>query len=322
MLFTSLNASSAEPDSSIRKNSEPNAIQLVDALNGTFGTHSGFRASHAKGFFAEGAFYPTNNASELVAGDFFKNKKLTSIFRFSIGGGNPNVSDKSRTVRGMAVQISSDAEQYDLVLISEPAFFAATPESFVSFLKARIPDSITKKPDPAKIAAHIAQYPEGKIQPTLLASHPAPYSYATTPYFSNHAFKFQGSKNSLTTARILVEPLSGTQYLTEQQEKDMSDTFLIDEFNQRLAKGYIKYEVFAQLPDAGDSLSDPSQVWSGQKRIKLGELHVEKILQAENYESKIFFPLQLPQNIQGTNDPILNARAAAYVVSLSRRQQK
>ena len=163
---------------------------LVDALNGTFGKHEGKRASHAKGFCATGDFTPAPRLDHFVKSPLFSQQTMAATLRFSIGGGNPGAADKSRTVRGLSARLAGGGETYDLLLISEPVFFAATPASFVSFLEARIADPATKKPDPAKIAAHNARYPEGKNQPALLASHPAPYSYATTPYFSTNAFVF------------------------------------------------------------------------------------------------------------------------------------
>ncbi|NDI87605.1 catalase [Undibacterium crateris] len=322
MLGATFNTVSANELLDSTSDSQPNAAQLVDALNGTFGSHASFRASHAKGFFATGHFYPDASTSKLIDSKFFSEKKLPAIFRFSVGGGNPNISDKSRTVRGMSVEITSKSEKYDMVLISEPAFFAATLESFVSFLKARIPDPITKKPDPVKVAAHAEKYPESKIQPALLASHPAPFSYATTPYFSTNAFGFHTKKENLVWARIQVDPMNPLQYLNEQEEKEMPDNFLKKEFEDRLLSSYIKFNVFAQLQEDGDSLLDPTQIWQGKRKIKLGELHVEKIATSNKDDAIIFFPLQLPKGIRGSNDPILNARAAAYTVSASRRLQK
>src|SRR5476649_497121 len=151
-------------------------VAQVDALNGVFGKHEGARGSHAKGFCAKGDFTPAAKLAPFVSSPMFAQKKLDTILRFSIGGGNPAAPDKSRSVRGLAIRMAGGGENYDLVLISEPVFFAATPASFVSFLQARVADPVTKKPDPAKIAAHNAMYPEGKNQPALLASHPAPYS--------------------------------------------------------------------------------------------------------------------------------------------------
>lgn len=123
---------------------------LVDALNGTFGSHAGMRASHAKGFCAVGQFQPAKSARDFADGPLFGQQSVPANVRFSVGGGNPKASDKSRSVRGLSMRVASGGETWDLLLISEPAFFAATPESFVSFLQARVHDPATGKPDPRR----------------------------------------------------------------------------------------------------------------------------------------------------------------------------
>ncbi len=298
----------------------PAPTAMVDALNGTFGKHAGKRASHAKGFCARGDFTPARQAGQFVNSPLFKQAKIDAAIRFSIGGGNPGVSDKSRSVRGLSMRLTGGNETYDLLLISEPVFFAATPASFVSFLEARVPDPATKKPDPAKVAAHNAKYPDGKNQPALLAAHAAPASYAATPYFSTNAFVFEGAGGAKQHARIVVEPATGTQYLTEEEEKTMPDNFLEAELTQRLASKPAEFTLYAQLPAAGDSLIDSSQQWQGAGRIALGTLRVN-VLDGQSCDGIVFMPVTLPAGITPSADPILAARAPAYAISLGRRTQ-
>jgi catalase len=299
---------------------QPTPSEMVDALNNTFGKHAQKRASHAKGFCAVGEFTPDAKAAAFADSPLFRQKSASAQVRFSIGGGNPGVSDKSRSVRGIGARLSGGGETYDLVLISEPAFFAATPESFVSFLAARVPDPATKKPDPAKVAAHNAAHPDGKIQPALLAAHAAPQSYATTPYFSNNAFIFTGSDKQQRHARIVVQPEAGTHYLTEEQEKSFPDQFLKDELTQRLAAGQVRFTITAQLPATGDSLRDPSQVWQGAGHVTLGTLTVSALAD-DACERLVYMPVTLPASIAPSDDPILQSRAAAYAESLARRSK-
>lgn len=297
----------------------PSPVALIDALNDTFGKHAGKRASHAKGFCAAGLFVPAPAAPDFADSPLFRSGGMPAVVRFSVGGGNPNVSDKSRSARGMGVRLQAAGEKYDLVLLSEPAFFAATPESFVSFLQARVADPETKKPDPARIAAHNAAYPDGMRQPALLAAHAAPESFATTPYFSNNAFVFEGSDGTRRTARIVVEPLAGTRYLSEDAEKNLPDHFLEDELSTRLRWGVVAFTLFAQLPAPGDSLTDSSTVWAGTERVALGTLTVTGVAVADSCDGLSFVPTNLPKAVTLSDDPILQSRAAAYAVSLKRR---
>ncbi|CDG81100.1 catalase family peroxidase [Janthinobacterium agaricidamnosum] len=297
----------------------PGPADLVDALNNTFGQHPGKRASHAKGFCASGEFIPADGLSKLVDSPLFGAGPLKAILRFSIGGGNPAASDKSRSVRGLAIRLQGAAEKYDLVLVSEPVFFAATPASFVSFLAARVADPLTKKPDPAKLAAHNAAFPDGLLQASLLASHAAPASYATSAYFSNNAFVFTAADGTRTTARIVVEPAAGTHYLSVDDERSLPDDFLEDELAARLVQGRASFTLYAQLPADGDPLDDPSRPWQGAGRVALGQLHVTALAGSDLCDGLEFVPLILPRGIAPSDDPILLARAAAYAVSLARR---
>ena len=294
-------------------------VALVDALNNTFGRHADKRASHAKGFCATGEFTPSPDAAQLVDGPLFQAGALPATLRFSVGGGNPGVSDKSRSVRGMAMRVALGADTWDLLLVSEPVFFAATPESFVSFLAARVADPVSKKPDPAKIAAHNAAFPDGTRQPALLASHGAPASYVTTPYYSNNAFTFKAADGTVKTARIVVQPLAGTRYLTDEQEQSFPDTFLEEELALRLLTGPAAFDILAQLPAHGDSLTDPSQPWVGAGTVKLGRVRVTALAEPGTCDGLVFMPVNLPAGIDVSDDQILMSRAAAYAVSLKRR---
>ncbi|MYM22638.1 catalase [Duganella sp. FT135W] len=300
--------------------SAPTPATMIDALNNTFGKHVGKRASHAKGFCVHGQFTPAPDSAQFVSCPLFSTGPMDATARFSVGGGNPGVSDKSRSVRGLAMRVAGGGESWDLVLISEPVFFAATPESFVSFLAARIPDPHTQKPSPEKITAHTAAYPDGALQPALLASHAAPLSYATTPYFSNNAFLFKSACGQEQYARIIVTPVAGTYYLSEEDESNLPDVFLEDEFKARLQNEPVQFEIVALLPAETDSLTDPSQRWAGAGRISLGRLRITAIAEAGACDGMVFIPVNLPSGIETSEDPILLARAAAYGISLSRRK--
>lgn len=292
---------------------------LVDALNGTFGSHAGMRASHAKGLCAVGEFQSAKRARDFADGPLFGQDSVPANVRFSVGGGNPKASDKSRSVRGLSMRVAGANETWDLLMISEPAFFAATPESFVSFLQARVPDPATGKPDPAKVAAHNAAHPDGTRQPALLAAHAAPSSYASTPYFSNNAFVFSGRGKKTRHARIIAEPFAPVQFLSADEEKTLPDLFLQDELAKRLGAGPVGFTLYAQLPAAGDALLDPSTVWQGAGKVELGRLLIKGLAPHDACNGVVYMPLALPTGIAASDDPILHARGAAYAVSLSRR---
>lgn len=294
---------------------------LIDSLNNVFGRHPKTRASHAKGFCAEGIFVPAVDAPRYVGAPLFT-RASTAIVRWSVGGGNPTISDKSRSVRGLSMRLQGANETFDLLMISEPVFFAATPESFVQFLQARTPDPETKKPDPEKIRAYEAQFPDGRLQPALLASHPAPASYATTPYFATHAMRFTNDVGESVWGRLQMRPMAGTEYLDGEQEASLPDKFLEGELESRLEKGLVEFTLLIQPARPGDSLIDPSALWAenAQAAIELGRLKISALSPPHTCEGLVFTPSQLPRGIEGhPEDSVFKARAAAYGVSLARR---
>ncbi|MEQ1598691.1 MAG: catalase family peroxidase [Methylotenera sp.] len=296
---------------------QSNPAELVDSLNHVFGDHKQ-RASHAKGFCATGTFTPNEHASHLSKTVLFAAPSQASV-RFSIGGGNPKVSDKSHSIRGLAARLSHAGQSYDLLMISEPVFFAATTESFVSFLKARVPDPATKKPNPESVIAHSEKYPESKLQGTLVAAHAAPSSYASTPYFTTNAFGLVNAKQHTQWARLSLAPVDGKHYLTEEQEKSLSDNFLEDEMHARLKNGAAKFTLYAQLAEPTDTLTNPTVEWPAErKQVELGVLSIDTAT-AQACVNKMFNPTNLPDGIVASDDPILHARAGAYAVSRSRR---
>jgi catalase len=219
----------------------------------------------------------------------------------------------------MSVRLQGGGETWDLVMESEPVFFAATPASFVSFLAARMPDPATGEADPRKIAAHNAAHPDGVLQPALLAGHAAPASVATAAFYSTHAFVFADAAGRSQAARLVAEPAAGVVYLSDREEKEMPDQFLGAELVRRLQEAPVIYTLFAQLPAPGDPLDDPSRLWKGENKVALGRLTVTAPAGGESCDPLVFIPLRLPRGIAPTDDPVLKARAEPYALSRARR---
>ncbi|MYM22646.1 catalase [Duganella sp. FT135W] len=292
---------------------------FINALNNTFGRHPLARASHPKGVCASGKFTPAASLNKLLASPLFDGRALPALVRFSVGSGNPNISDSARVVRGIAFTLTGGRERYDLIMLSEPVFFAATTASFLSFMAARIADPATGKPDPAKVAEHNSRYPDGVKQPALIAAHPPTRSFLTTAYFSNNAFCFIDASGKVTTARIAAEPVLGVQYLSEAEEKDALKSYLSADLAQRLEAGPVQFTLYALLPADGDSLVDSTAEWIGAERIVMGTLEIQAMAAAESCDTHTFMPLNLPKGIEPSEDPILAARPGAYAVSVTRR---
>jgi catalase len=293
---------------------------LVDALNGIFGQHAGKRASHAKGVCAEGRFTATGAAAGLSQAPLFSAGSPAVTIRFSMGGGNPAVSDKTRTVRGMALRLTlPEDESMDLVTLSAPVFFARTPEQALGFLEARAVDPATGKPDPARVEAFGKANPETLRQAEWIKANPLPGSYLDTPWFGVHAFRFVNAAGDAVHGRWELEPAGGVVGLSEEALAVLPDDFLAAELESRLAAGRANFEVHVRIAEAGDPLDDPTALWPAERRrVHVGTLTVTGRT-GQACDGIMFNPLALPEGIEAGPDPILPLRLPAYAESLARR---
>ena len=202
---------------------------LIDGFEGAFGTHAGFRRGGAKGVCAEGHFIGAAEGRAISSAAVFSGERFPVIARFSVGGGNPQASDKSRSMRGLALQFSLPGdERWQMANISAPVNSVSTPQNMLRFLEARKLDPDTKKPDPARIAAFNNAHPEIKAQAEWFAKHGVPASYAAVNYWGVHAFKFSNAKGQGQYVKWVFEPSGGQEVLDDDKVKQLPDHFLAD----------------------------------------------------------------------------------------------
>ena len=301
--------------------SQPQA--QVDALEGLFGKHPGSRRSGAKGLCASGYFVGNTVGRTLSSAAVFNGDKVPVVARFSLGGGNAKASDKSRSVRGLALQFTlANGEQWQMANVSAPVFFVARPEQFAPFLQARTPDPATGKPDPAKLKAFNDANPETLLQAAYLAKAPIPASYGAVNYWSTNAFEFVNAKGESQFVRWQFLPEQGVLGLSEDQLKTLPDDFLADELRKRVATAPVAFSFSVQLAESGDVLTDPTKVWPDSRRVlPAGRLVIDRVEAAAGgaCEPITYNPLVLPRGIKASADPVLTARAAPYALSLGRR---
>lgn len=294
----------------------------VNALEGLFGKQAGFRRSGAKGVCASGHFVGNEGGRRLSRASVFGGQKVPVVARFSVGGGSPKASDKGRSVRGLALDFQiPGGERWQMANISAPVFFVAKPEQFAPFLQVRTPDPATGKPDPEKLKAFNEANPETLRQAAYLAKAPVPASYGTVNYWGVNAFELEGSAGS-RFARWQFVPEAGDIGLTDDQLKTLPDDFLAGELRERATKGPVAFDFRLQLAEAGDNLTDPTVMWpEGRSTVSAGRLVIDQVSAdlSGACDAMTFNPLVLPNGIKPSADPVLNARAAPYALSLGRR---
>jgi catalase len=300
----------------VREPPEPD--QLVDALNGVFGKHRGARAAHAKGTCLTGTFTPSADAASLSKAPQFA-KTVGIIARFSLGSGNPQAPDGAPDVRGLAVRFDLGAgASSDLVMISVPVFFAATPALAVEFLQA------LGAGERERLEAFFRSHPESTRQKEWLTSVPA--SYAETNYFGVHAFTFTNAAGDSRLVKYKAIPEGGQVGLTPDEAKARGPNFYAVELKERLAAAPVVFNLVAIPGHVGDPTNDPTMRWDnedGRAAAPLGKIMIEKIAPDATCDAFSFLPANLPEGIAGPpDDPIFAARSPAYAVSFIRRSQR
>jgi catalase len=305
---------------------EPGPEEIVDAFAAVLGPIRTHRPSHPKGTCAAGHFTATPEGTRLSVAPVFSGQRQTALIRFGVAGANPNASDAARGTRGLAIRFESPAgDLFEMANISTPVFGAPTAQALVDGLLSRANDPATGRPNPERVAAYaafVAANPNVGNQGRYLAANNPPASWATTPYWGVNTFLFRGQDGQVRPARWVFEPRAGVERLTEAQMQSIGPNFLADEIRRRVAAGPVEFDMVLQFPGQGDDLLNPTIAWPEDRpRVVVGRLSVTSVEPGPGgpCDPISFMILDQAPGIAMSDDPTLQARAAAYAVSLSRR---
>jgi catalase len=299
--------------------------QLVETMRALAGAHPGFRPAHAKGFVCAGTFRPSADARSMTRAPHLQGGPVPTVVRFSNANGNPDVHDGVPNVRAMAVKFQlADGKAADILANSIEGFVARTPEEFLEFLRAQLPDPATGKPAPDGVPKFLASHPASAAFVGRLMQKPVPASYAQTSYHAEHAFLFTAADGSRRFGRYHFVPEAGEAALSPEEAGKRSPSFLRDELESRLRTGPAAFRLLLQVAAEGDPTDDPTALWPADRpRVELGRLEVAGIspTSAQDERQLIFDPTNRTDGIDLSNDPILLARSAAYAISYERRSK-
>ena len=301
------------------------AVEIVDALNAINGSHPGFRAVHAKGTVCSGSFTATAEAAKLSRAAHLQGEPVSATVRFSNASGNPKTSDANPIAgRGMGVKFHlPDGEGTDIVSVPLAVFMVRTPEDFLAFTRARVPDPETGQPDMEKLGAFLAEHPEtgAALQAGLPKIAPTT-SFATSDYNALHAFALVDDSGERHWGRYGWRPDAGVEFLSDDEIASADRDYLQSEIRDRLASEPARFTLEFTLAGEGDSLEDPTAPWEGEHEVAtLGELELTEVSEDPETpeEPLVMDPMRLTDGIEPSEDRILAARPAAYSVSIARR---
>lgn len=293
---------------------------LVNVLETNNGVHPGFRRNHSKGVCVAGYFENSGEARAYSSAQVFNDARTPVVGRFALPSGNPYAPDGSVPIRSLALRFTqSDGQQWRTGMNSMPVFPVGTPEAFFQLQQAQSPDPATGKPNPAAVPAFFAAHPEAMPFLQWIKTAKPSASYATETYNGINAFYLVNPAGQRQAVRWGVVPTSqDAAQATPPQGAD----FLEQDLTKRLAAGPLRWQLNITLANPGDPVDDASKAWPGDRKVlNAGTLVLERAQAQDNGDCRDinYDPLILPSGIEGSDDPLLAARSAAYASSYLRR---
>ena len=293
---------------------------LVDVLEKNNGVHPGFRRNHAKGVCVVGYFQSSAEARAYSSAQVFSEAQTPVVGRFALPSGNPYAPDSSVPIRSLALRFTqANGQQWRTGMNSMPVFPVGTPEAFYQLQQASSPDPATGKPNPASVPAFFAAHPEAAPFLQWVKTAKPSASYATETYNGINAFYLVNAKGQRQAVRwSVVAQAEDAPGATAPQAAD----FLEQDLVQRLAAGPLRWQLNITLANPEDPTADASKAWPAERKVlNAGTLVLQSTQAQNNGECRDinYDPLVLPSGIEGSADPLLAARSAAYASSYLRR---
>lgn len=299
---------------------------MADTAEASGSPQPGFRRAHSKGICIVGTFAPTSEAAQLSTARVFSQASTPVLGRFSNPGNDPHAPDNKAAVRGMALQLKTDdGQEWRMAMNSFPFFASSTPEGFQAMNVARLPVPATGKPDPEKMKAVLAKYPEIANFMAWSKDARTPDSLANTRFNGVNAFRLIDAQGRERAVRWSMRPHAPFVAADPERLASASRDFLGEDLDRRLAAGPLQWDMVMQFAAPGDPIEDPSKAWPDTRpETKVGTLSLTRAqAQAGGPCFDLNFdPLILPQGIAATDDPVLHARSAVYSVSFNRRERE
>jgi catalase len=152
---------------------------------------------------------------------------------------------------------------------------------------------------------------------------PLPSSFATEKYFGLTAMKFTNKDGVSRFGRYTIIPEASEEHLDAAVAAAKGANYLFDELGERIGKGTIRFRIVVQLAEDGDVVNDATVHWpAGRKVVELGMIELTEPVADDAREQKkiIFDPIPRVEGLEPSDDPLLELRAAVYLISGRRRR--
>jgi catalase len=300
---------------------------IADAIEVNTGKiFAGARRAHAKGLCVSGSFASNGAGVALSRAPLFAVGNTAVEGRFSLAGPNPGAPDGRNVFHALGLRfVLPGGAEWRMALDHTPTFVVSTPADFQAFQIASTPDPVTKKPDPARMAAFLATHPETQRFMDMMKTSPLPSSFANGTYHSIDAFRFTNAAGETQTVRWQFEPEDSFAALDKATLDQLPPDALFDDYLARSRKGPVRWHLIVVLANPGDVTDNATVEWDAKhRRIDVGTLTLTgAAVETQGHcRDVVFDPLILPMGVTASDDPLLAGRSAVYSASFRRRAKE
>jgi catalase len=297
---------------------------LIEQFDTIFGLHPGFRPAHAKGILLEGSFTPSAESASLTRAPHIARPSTPVSVRFSNSTGLPLLpdNDPNANPHGLAIRFHlADHVHTDIIGHSADGFPTRTGQEFVEFLRA-VAATDPSKPSPSPVEIFLGTHPAALAY--VQTPKPSPSSFSKEAYFGVTAFRFTNQDGVTRHGRYRILPGAGIEHLDAAAAKGKGANYLFDELTQRIEAGPVRFNIEVQIADKNDVVDDATIHWPAERQlIPFGAIALTAKTPDDEQQQKriIFDPIPRVDGIEPSDDPLLELRAAVYLLSGRRRRQ-
>jgi catalase len=258
---------------------------------------------------------------------------IPCLVRLSNASSNPCSPDrndpKSGRVLGLAIRFELPSGATPTWAgINIPLFPARLPDEFLDLTLAQAPGP-RGKPSMLRLLLHIVKHLHILASVKAIKALKPSGSFALENYHGIHAYYLIDAAGKRQAFRYhwVAQPLpaeNSAAIPSADEIKGRADQYLLQEIRARLRNGPVRWDLVAELAEAGDPVDDASAAWpAGRKRITLGVLTVDRAHEDQSgVELLVFDPTNVVPGIGLSEDPVLKYRSLVYGVSYDRRSRE
>lgn len=218
--------------------------------------------------------------------------------------------------RGFAIRFNlAEHVHTDIVSHSTDGFPARDGYKFLDLLRA-VAASGPDVPSPKPIEIYLGANPAALA--FVQKPKPFPSSLARDSYFGVTAFKFTNGAGESRFGRYRITPEGGNDYLSDSQVAALPVNYHFDEIAERVTRETVQFKIAVQIAEPDDVTDDATSSWPESRKLhEFGTLELNAIMNDTFAQQRhiIFDPIPRVDGIEPSADPLLELRAAIYLLS-------